>query len=137
MNVLLSIKPRFADAIFSGRKKYEYRRSFTRKAGVQTVFVYSSREVGKLTGFFNVAEVIREKPESLWSMSSKHAGISEKEFYDYFNGCSLGYAIKIRDCKRFKEPLDPYEIIPGFTPPQSFRYLEESACRMMTRQNPE
>ena len=40
MKVLLSIKPEFADKIFNGTKKYEFRKSIFKNKDVDTVVVY-------------------------------------------------------------------------------------------------
>lgn len=42
MKVLLSIKPEFAEKIFSGEKKFEFRRSIFKDKTVKTVLVYAS-----------------------------------------------------------------------------------------------
>ena len=52
MKVLLSIKPEFADKIFNGTKKYEYRRSIFKKKEVKTVVVYASSPIQKIIGEF-------------------------------------------------------------------------------------
>ena len=53
MKVLLSIKPEFVQEIFTGKKKYEYRKAiFTRS--VDKVVVYSTKPVGMIVGEFTV-----------------------------------------------------------------------------------
>ena len=44
IEVLLSIKPKFAASIFSGNKKFEFRKAIFRNARVKKVYVYAGRE---------------------------------------------------------------------------------------------
>jgi predicted transcriptional regulator len=57
MKVLLSVKPEFANKIFSGVKKYEYRRAIF-KNNVNRVIVYASSPVQKLIGEFEIESII-------------------------------------------------------------------------------
>ena len=34
------------------------------------------------------------------------------------------FAIEIESVERFKEPIDPWDSIPQFVPPQSFYYID-------------
>lgn len=57
MKVLLSIKPEFVQEIFTGKKKYEYRKViFTRS--VDKVVVYSTKPVGMIVGEFTVENIL-------------------------------------------------------------------------------
>ena len=57
MKVLLSIKPEFVQEIFTGKKKYEYRKAiFTRS--VDKVVVYSTKPVGMIVGEFTVENIL-------------------------------------------------------------------------------
>jgi len=60
MTVLLSIKPEFADKIFDGTKKYEFRRRIFKKEGVKKVIVYVTSPVQKIIGEFLIESIIYE-----------------------------------------------------------------------------
>ena len=47
MKALLSIKPEFAEAIFNGKKRFEYRKVIFKKE-VKYIQVYVTKTVGKL-----------------------------------------------------------------------------------------
>jgi predicted transcriptional regulator len=124
MRVLLSIKPQFAERIFDGTKKYEFRRSIFKNQDVKTVVVYASSPVQKVIGEFEIDSIIKDDLEFLWQRTKKHAGIQENYFYDYFDNKEQGFAIKIRKTKRYKQPLclrNDFNLLP----PQSFLYLYE------------
>lgn len=123
MKVLLSIKPEFAEKIFNGLKKYEFRRSIFKRLDIEKVIVYASAPISKVIGEFEIEKILREELPNLWDMTKKYAGISEKLFYDYFSNKNEGYAIKIKSFQKYETPhclKSSY----GVMPPQSFKYLE-------------
>lgn len=50
MKVLMSIKPEFADKIFDGSKRYEFRRMIFKQPAVKKVVVYASAPVQMVIG---------------------------------------------------------------------------------------
>src|SRR5690606_30977445 len=105
MKVLLSIKPEFADKIFNGTKLYEFRRSIFKNPDIDTVVVYASSPVQKVIGEFRIDCILNEDLVSLWRKTKKHSGISERYFFDYFDGKENGFAIKVKQVKKYKQPL--------------------------------
>lgn len=125
MKVLLSIKPEFAKRIFSGEKKYEYRKKIFKLGNVQTIVVYASSPVGMVIGEFEVDRIIEGSPSSLWKETHNNSGISKEFFDNYFEGRVKGYAIKIKHSQLYAHPKYISEIRKGMVPPQSFCYLED------------
>lgn len=122
MRVLLSIKPEFASRIFDGSKKYEYRRTIFKRGDVATVVVYASNPIRRVVGEFEIGEILHEEPANLWAKTCNHAGITEQQFMEYFMNRTKGYAIGIKQTRKYKTPLS----LDDFTlswPPQSFTYL--------------
>jgi len=77
MRVLLSIKPEFAEKIFNGTKKYEFRRTVFKNQDIKTVVVYASSPVQKVIGEFEIEEIISDQLQALWKQTKKYAGINE------------------------------------------------------------
>jgi predicted transcriptional regulator len=127
MRALLSIRPVHAENIFAGRKKFEFRRKVFARSDVRSVLVYSTRPVGKLVGEFEVAEILQASPSDLWKETHLGAGITERYFFDYFDGCKLAFAIKIGNVRRFRRSINPRDLIADFSPPQSFMYVREGS----------
>ena len=122
MKVLLSIKPEFADKIFSGEKKFEFRRAIFKDRSVKTVLVYASAPIQKVIGEFEIEDIICEDIETLWKTTQFHAGITYDYFVTYFEGKKQGFAIKIKSRKKFKNARcikKDYNL----APPQSFAYV--------------
>jgi len=122
MKALLSIKPEFAEKIFSGEKCFEFRKTaFSQE--VTTIVVYATAPVGRIVGEFEVARILEDAPHPLWQKTKCKAGISAKFFFDYFKGRKKAIAIEVSRPKKYIPALDPYASNKKFHPPQSFRYL--------------
>lgn len=122
MKIILSIKPEFANKIFEGTKKFEFRRAVFKNKDVKNVVVYASAPISKVIGEFEIDKVIKDGLDSLWQETEEYSGISKKYYLDYFNGKEEGYAIKIKTAKKY----DNYFCIKekyGLLPPQSFAYI--------------
>ncbi len=124
MKIILSIKPEFADEIFSGRKKYEYRKKIFTKE-VKSVIVYSTMPVGKFVGEFTIEKIVNGNPDAIWEKTKNYSGITKEFFEEYFSGRDNGYALKISTVKEYEKPIDPFRLIKSFVAPQSFKYITE------------
>ncbi|WP_392551431.1 ASCH domain-containing protein [Orbus wheelerorum] len=122
MKVLLSIKPEYAELILSGKKKFEFRKGIFKRP-VKTVVIYATLPVGKIIGEFDIDEVIFRDTETLWQETKKHAGISKVFFDSYFNNRNKGFAIKVKNPKRYENPMTFKDFLPNSIPPQSYRYI--------------
>jgi len=121
--ILLSIKPEYSDRIFSGEKKYEFRKHLANKK-ISKIVVYSSSPVQKVIGEVEVISTLAMKPSPLWELTKKEAGISREKFRKYFSGCKMAFAYKLGETKLYDSPksLSEYGIKNA---PQSFVYLQE------------
>ncbi len=124
MKVLLSIKPEFAEKIFNGTKKFEFRRLIFKNSSVNKVVIYASAPISKVVGEFEIKSILKEDLEKLWTETNQFSGISKDYFFQYFQGKSEGYAIEIKQVLRYKNQLCIKESF-GKVAPQSFAYLEE------------
>lgn len=122
MKVLLSIKPEFANKIFNGSKKFEFRRVIFKSPDVKTIIVYASSPVQKVIGEFEIEEILNEDLNSLWEKTKDFAGIPEQFFFQYFGEKHKGFAIRIKKTKKYKIPLCLQKEF-NISPPQSFAYV--------------
>lgn len=125
MKIILSIKPEFANKIFEGDKKFEFRRSIFKNKNVSKVIVYASSPISKVIGEFEIGEILFKDLNTLWKETREYSGITEDYFYDYFVGKENGFALQVRRAKRYKKELCIKESF-GKVAPQSFAYYEES-----------
>jgi len=122
MKVLLSIKPEFAEKIFDGSKKYEFRRTIFKNPNVKKIIVYASSPIQKVIGEFEIEQIIHYNLATLWNETEEFSGISKDYFLKYFENKENGFAIKIKKAKRYKIPMCIREDFNSL-PPQSFLYL--------------
>jgi predicted transcriptional regulator len=57
MNIILSIKPKWARLIYEGKKTIEWRKSFPKATKIDKVFLYETAPVKQITGFFTLEEI--------------------------------------------------------------------------------
>lgn len=125
--LLLSIHPRFADAILAGTKTVELRRRVPRVAKGDQVLVYSTMPVAAVIGLFTVEQVVESQLEPLWRRTRTIAAVTRDEFNSYFVGLEMGVGIWVGSVKSFRTPIPLWtlrQLWPGFHPPQGFRYLK-------------
>jgi predicted transcriptional regulator len=123
MNVLLSIKPEFVNKIFSGQKKYEYRKTIFKREGVTRVVIYATAPISRVVGEFEIESILFDNVNSLWEETKIHAGIDKQFFFEYFTEREKGYAIKIKSYEQYSKTrklTDVYHSVP----PQSFAYID-------------
>lgn len=127
MAILMSIRPEYADKIFLGIKRFEFRKRIP-KQPFKRVYVYSSSPVKKIIGYFDVDFVLHGEPNDLWNETCKCAGIDSSAYKQYFSDSVIGYAIHVSATKLFDMPVDPYLEFHDFKAPQSFMYFNGSCC---------
>lgn len=120
--IILSIKPKYCEEIFSGTKRFEYRRRIFRK-DVQSVLIYATSPICKIVGEFEIEKIIADTPDSIWNQTNRYGGISRESYNQYFQGADIAYALSIAKCIRYNEPLNPKIIDENFVAPQSYRYV--------------
>lgn len=95
MDILLSIKPKYAEKILAGRKKYEYRR-VAPVHPVDRVFMYATLPVGKIVGYFHLGELVHENVTHLWeNYCPCEDAMTQDDFFGYFEGAENGYAMEV------------------------------------------
>lgn len=134
-HILISLEKRHAENIFSGQKHVELRR---RPMNIQvgtTVWVYVKLPVGSVIGRAKVSGFHCLAPSTLWRRFSEASGITRREFFEYFDGVSKGFAIALEGAERMQEPA-PLEALrrvnADFQPPQFFMRLEDGGAVLNT-----
>lgn len=110
--------------IFDGQKVYEYRKRVFKRTDIDRVYIYASKPICKIVGYFTIDHVIKDSPSNVWKMTYKGSGISKEYFDAYFKNSHTAYAIKIGKAVKLDIPIDPKEVIKDFTAPQNFMYVD-------------
>ena len=125
--LLLSLKPRYADLVFKGLKKFELRRRSPKNSKGRDVFVYVTNPDRILRGGFRVGNVRIGTPEEIWEIVSESAGLDKSEFDAYYAGRDTAYALEIEDvweCENAPTLDQLRRMCQNFVVPQSWRYVK-------------
>jgi predicted transcriptional regulator len=126
MNVLLS---KYIEEIIKGNKRYEFRKSIFKK-DVDKVWIYATSPTKKIVGTFVIGEITKDTPDNLWNKFNGLSGLTEQEFFDYFSGIKVGFAIELKYLKLFKVSIDPKVVFTDFIPHQSFYYFDDTSTKV-------
>jgi predicted transcriptional regulator len=125
MAVLLSIKPKYTQKIFSGEKKFEFRKQKP-KLPFTRVFIYESSPSQTIVGWFNVSRIHSGTPDEIWNKCKQFSGIDEEKYFEYSQGRRVIFAFEIGQIFQFDAPIDPFRHFSDFKPPQNFSYFNDS-----------
>ena len=120
---ILSIHPEFAEAIFAGKKRVEFRRRPVAIPESGRVWIYATKPTAGVLGFIEVKQVVCDRPGDLWDRFSDVGHIGDRAFDVYFAGCDVGYALVVGRAVPLSQMLDLESIrqaCPQFTPPQFY-----------------
>ncbi len=130
MKVLMSIKPKFVEEIFSETKTFELRKKIF-KSSINAIVIYSSSPKKKVVGEIIIDKIISSTPKLLWKSYKNNLGISEKEYFKYYKNSKVAYAIKIKKVIKYKKELELKDF--GIEKaPQSYQYINWKEQTMET-----
>lgn len=117
--LVMAIKPKYAKAIYEGRKNWEFRKA--PPPLFKDIYIYESAPVSKITGVVMFSESVRGCPlivyeiaKHCWSDTKNLPGISEEDL-EIYAGRSLVTALRVYRARR----LD-HEICFQAKPPQNW-----------------
>ena len=133
--IILSLKPRFADAILSGLKTVELRRTEPKIRVPTRALIYAITPVRALLGTCIVDSVASDGLAGLWSAYGSRTGLNYEEFRDYFAGVEAGSALTLSNARQFSHQISLADLRSHprtFRPPQSFSYVDaETGNRLL------
>ena len=119
--ILMSIKPEYVDKIFSGEKKYEYRKRLC-KEKIDTIIVYSSSPIQKVVGELKIKQVLYDKKTIICNKTYKQGGITKIQYDNYYENCSYAVAYEIEKAILYDKQKDLKDFNVR-TAPQSYVYI--------------
>ena len=103
------------------------------------VLLYFSSPEKALVGAFCIDSIVVDEPENLWNQLGQATCVSENNYRDYFADSKQACGIVVDKAWRFNEGITLMELrtrLPGFVPPQSFKYLKSKEVRSMLATTP-
>lgn len=122
-NIILPVKPVFAEKILSGEKKYEYRKRLCKKE-INKIYIYATSPVKMMIGEVGVISKMSMDREKLWQETQKYAGITKKFYDQYFEYQDCACAYRIGEVRPYRFPVS-LDSIGINCVPQSFIYVGE------------
>ena len=123
MQVLFSLKPKFADLVLSGRKKVEVRNRAVHLKPDTRVWIYATRPRSRVVAVANLANVVVDDPESIWRRFGNELCLDRSEYIEYTRGRVRASAIVLGEVNQVAEwlTLDVLrDRVGGFQPPQFY-----------------
>lgn len=120
--IIMAIKPKYAEAIYSGKKRWEFRKAPPPVPG--WVWLYESAPVSAITGQVFFGAKIQGESSLVWGFAKTQktiggsVGITEKAFRDY-----IGKKKNVAACATFfaeRTANGPIPLPPGVRPPQNW-----------------
>jgi predicted transcriptional regulator len=132
--VLLSVRPRFANALLNGTKTVEMRRRPMRLHGGALCLLYASSPTRALTGALRATGVDHGTPDELWRRHGPRTALTREEYDDYLDGRSSACALLITAVLVFETPVPLAELrrrSGAFVAPQSYRFLDDGELKTL------
>lgn len=125
--ILMSIKTKYANQIFEGTKKYEYRRRTIGEKNLgKKIFIYSSEKEKTIVGYIVIGDIIEGTSNYVLEITENK---DNKDIINYFKDCPKCYALKIIKTVKFENPISLSSIRKKqerFVIPQYYRYIYET-----------
>ena len=134
--VVLSLRPRFAEAILAGVKTVELRRTVPKIVIPTRALLYAASPVRALLGTCVITSVRSADLAALWHEYGSRSELSFHEFQQYFEGVDTGTALTLSDPQALSRPIPLQDLRAkprGFRPPQSFAYVDTKTGNQLIR----
>ena len=108
--IMMSLKPKYAKAIYEGRKNWEFRK--TPPPLFREIYIYESAPVSKITGTVVFSEEIRGVPLSVYEIVKTNKcftrnlpGITALELEEYAGRLNLVSALRVHRAERLEHTI--------------------------------
>ena len=108
--IVMSLKPKYAKAIYEGRKNWEFRK--TPPPLFKTIYIYESAPVSKITGTLLFSEEIRGVPWAVYEIVKTNKcftrnlpGITALELEEYAGPLNLVSALRVHSAERLEHTI--------------------------------
>ena len=126
-HAIISLKPRYADLILTGKKSVELRNRIIRLKPGTAIWIYATRPVGRIVAFAKVKAVVHDEPTLIWKQFKRDICIDKAEFNSYTEDKEHVSAVTLTGVQELTEAptLDGIRELAGaFHPPQFYAYLK-------------
>jgi predicted transcriptional regulator len=126
--LIMSMRPEYADRVFSKSKQVEFRKKFSVKWRGCKAVVYGTKPLGALMGEVTLRNVTYGTPAAMWEAFGAMGGCTHEEFSGYIENSDGVYAIELSDVAPYVSPIAlaqvSHLINEDLQPPQSFSSIK-------------
>lgn len=122
--IVLSIHHCFCEAIYDGKKLFEFRKSLPSRQ-FDTVLFCETGTGGNVTGLASAKGLYQSSVEEVWGVTSFAAGVDRDFFRQYYAEKECANVISLGDVRRFLKPIGLADLGMSHAP-QSFRYVDDA-----------
>jgi predicted transcriptional regulator len=122
--ILMSIRSTYAQAIYAGTKRYEYRRVKVGLAQGDRVLIYECSPIAQVTGVFDVGNVFVGSTQEILNIETNDT--IRAAVTNYLKGARIASAIEVVHATKWRRGLEISQILQGVRPPQSYMFLPET-----------
>jgi predicted transcriptional regulator len=92
---ILKIYSEYADKIYDGTKLYELRKDDKGIIAGDSVILVETKPEIIIRGGFLAGNTVKDTPKNIWDKYQELLGISQENYFRYFDNVATAYAIKI------------------------------------------
>jgi predicted transcriptional regulator len=104
-DLVLSVRPEFAERILAGTKSVEVRRSFSVDRAPASCLIYSTTPVQAVVGTVDVVRATRLTPQEVWSRFGTRVHCTWDELSSYSAGVAKVWALELANPHRHRNPV--------------------------------
>jgi predicted transcriptional regulator/ribosomal protein S18 acetylase RimI-like enzyme len=130
-DLIISIKPSFAQKITSGEKTVELRKRFSEKWEGSNILLYASKPEQGIVGEAKISKIVKRSPLDVWYEFRESLGCDWDTFFTYCGDWKEVSALILSDIKSYEIPI-PLSLINKVNPsdykvtaPQSHSKIED------------
>ncbi len=100
--LVVSIKPEYANKIFSGEKTIELRKCVPNVQSGDTILIYVTAPVKAFKGIGKVKNIVEGTPTVIWNNYNKTSGINKQAFFDYYSNTNKAVGILLSEIQELE-----------------------------------
>lgn len=141
-SVILSVHPEYVFQMRLGNKGVEFRKQiWDLRNKITRVYIYETTPVAAIIGYVEIAEIIKDTPESVFKRAGILAGIDYTAYKKYAGTSKTMYGIAFNRSVFFKKPVPLILLKENMKAPQSFYYcsdeMSEKIMKLANTKEPE
>ena len=131
--IIIPIKQEYAEKILTGKKTVEFRRRFNPIYRKRAIVFYITDPIKQVLFYAVIKRVFKGTVDDLWTCYRKEGAIERPTFDEYFQGCSIGYAIVLEQITELDRPFELKDLKSiGIKSLQSHRSITKEQFTLIT-----